>query len=100
MKKIKTNIQSKKFYREANDMQDGWGDNLRSIDELKDKVDTNQDITISEACYVLWAERSINSDLYLKFKDSLIAFHDRKMPYPAWNGMFEDWFLSNNRGSV
>lgn len=93
-----SNIQSESFYQEANDMQDGWGDFLRSIDELKDKVECNEDITINDACYILWADKYVCSSIYLKFKDSVTAYHGRKMPWPAWNGMFEDWSRRTDAG--
>lgn len=86
-----TNIQSESFYQEANDMQEGWGETLRAIDVLKDKFENNENITLKEACYILWAEKFVNSSVYLKFQKAMEAHKRRKMPWPAWNGMFEDW---------
>lgn len=51
-----TNIQSKAFYKEAEDMQKGWGKRLRHIDELKDKVKDMRSIGLNDACYILYGE--------------------------------------------
>jgi hypothetical protein len=84
-------MQSNSFYEEANDMSEGWGDTLRSIDVLRAKFDSNEDITIKDACFILWAEKCVDSHVYLKFKDDMKSYKRRKMPWPAWYGMFEDW---------
>lgn len=91
MPKRKSRMQSKKFYQEANDMTTGWGDNLRKIDILGDKFDRGEDITLKEACFILWAEKCICSNVYLKFENAMKKYNKRKLPWPAWYGMFEDW---------
>lgn len=95
-----SNIQPENFYQEAENMQSGWGEYLRSIDELKDKVDCNEDITIHEACFVLWSERLVSSSIYLAFKKDMDSFAERKMPWPAWHGMFDDWSKRNENKEI
>ena len=49
-------VKSKKFYAEANDMQEGWGDTLRSIDKLRERVKKNLPIPFKDAIWIEWAE--------------------------------------------
>lgn len=100
MKKItqKSNIKSKKFYKEANEIRDGWGETLRKVDVLRDKFDRNERINLKEACYILWVEKFINSDVYLEFQKEMKVqkMDEDNLPWPAWYGMFENWQKSKS----
>ena len=39
----------------------------RSIDRLRKKFDNDKPLSLKEACWILWAERSICSHQYLSF---------------------------------
>lgn len=89
---MKSNIKSKKFYKEAEDMEIGWGRYLRSIDELKDKVDKGENITLKEACWVLYGDGHCSKvwgdfSIYCKFK----KMDRKKLVWQCWNGVFQDW---------
>ena len=84
-------MESEEFYAEAENMQIGWGKRLKLEHELYDRANTNQDITLKETCYMLWAQLLWNSDACIKFENSMEYLKDRKMPWPAWKGLFYDW---------
>jgi len=89
---MKSNIKSKEFYAEADQMSDGWGGYLKSIDTLKDDVHNKKDIVIDDACWILYAEGHCSSVWY-KFKDYCIKnkWEKREMPWEAWKGLFHGW---------
>lgn len=85
-------MKTNKFYKEANDMQPGWGNTLKNIDRLKDKVDSNKCITINEACFVIYGESIASSSVYLRFKDYAIKMYGKKtFPWLAWKALFYNW---------
>ena len=86
-----TNLQSEQFYKEANDMQPGWGDYLKRIDELKNKFDACSQLTIDEACWILWAEKYVPSQSYLAFKQWVKEndLHTHMLTFNIWHGMYE-----------
>ena len=90
--KFKSNVKSKKWYAEANMMSAGWGNYLKSIDELKDAVAKKVDITLNDACWVLYGEGHC-SWTWEKFKKYCISkrWKNKRMPWEAWNGLFSDW---------
>jgi hypothetical protein len=93
MKKEMSNIKSKKFYQEAEDMEPGWGKYLRWIDVLKDKVDNQDNITLKEACWVLYGE-GYNSSYWEMFYKHCTnkKWSKRKMPWDAWKGIHQTFF--------
>lgn len=89
-KKFKSNVQSKAFYKEAEDMQDGWGRYLKSIDMLKDRVELHQNIRLNEACWILYGE-GYCSFVWENFKKYCIKmkWNRKSMPWEAWKGLFD-----------
>lgn len=85
-----SNIEDDSFYDEANDMQDNWGDSLRKIDILKDKVDNNEPISFNDSLYILWAEYKIS---LADHQDQLTAWAcehfviDLKFTIKVWQAM-------------
>lgn len=70
-------------------MQDTY---YNKIDELREKVNSLQNITLEEACWLIWAELNRTSSTWKEFKKNMESFmHGREMPWPAWLGMFHDW---------
>jgi hypothetical protein len=93
---MKNHIEKETFYQEANDMSPGWGKYLKKIDILKNKVEKGDFLVVKEFCYILWAERFVNSDVYLKFKRHVNRKYPKlKMPLPAWYGLWESWEFKN-----
>jgi hypothetical protein len=90
---MKTNIKSKKFYAEAENMETGWGDHLKSIDKLKDKVEQGKDISLNEACWVLWAEVGCCSAVWQVFKEYCVKMRLRRkrVRWEIWYGIFCEW---------
>ena len=87
-----SNIKSKEFYDEAENMQIGWGEYLKSIDELKDKVKYKKNITLREYRWILYGEYypiSIRDQFYEYCKS--LNYTRKKMVYECWNGLFENW---------
>lgn len=89
---MKTNIKSKKFYVEAEGMDKGWGKYLKSIDELKDRVEQQKDITLGDACWVLYGEGCCSS-VWEDFADYCRSkrWGKKTMPWEAWQGLFQKW---------
>jgi hypothetical protein len=81
MKKT-TNIKSKKFYDEAENMQSGWGKYLKSIDILKDKVDNHVDITLNDFCWTLYG----NGESYSTW-ESFKEYCINQLNYKKKNGI-------------
>ena len=92
---MKTNVKSKRFYAEAEDMETGWGKYLKSIDKLKDAVQQQKDITLNDACWVLYGEGHCSST-WEAFRGHCIKkqWSQRKMPCEAWQGIFNSWNIS------
>lgn len=89
----KSNIKSKKFYREAERMEIGWGQYLESIDKLKDKVDFGIEITLKEMCWTLYGD-GYPSSIWEKFKKycEIKKLKNRRMLYHCWKGLFTNWY--------
>ena len=87
-----SNIKSKRFYAEADEMSAGWGHYLKTIDKLKDAVQLGKDITLNEACWILYGEGHC-SDTWEKFRAYCIKrWKQKRMPWEAWNGIFNKWY--------
>ena len=99
--KTKTYIQPKAFYAEAEEMQTGWGKYLRNIDILKDKVAQRKNITLREACWIMYGEGHTSS-YWEAFKTycEKMKWNRRKMPWEAWKGLATTMpsELSHNKG--
>lgn len=81
------------FYAEADEMADGWGDTLRYIDTLKDKIENNKDITLSEYCSSLYGD-GYCSHCYLAFELHVkrdLGYGDKQMIHGCWEGLFKPW---------
>lgn len=91
--KKKSNIESKAFYAEADDMQEGWGKYLRSIDVLKDKVQFNKEITLKEYCWTLYGDYYTSHcwGAFQKYGEKILKLTKKKMIYDAWSGIFSKW---------
>lgn len=92
---MKTNIKSKKFYSEAEDMQKGWGKYLKSIDKLKDAVEHGKDISLNDFRWVLYGNGwcSLIGDNFAEHCQ-VNRWSRKKMPFSAWQGMFDGWYNS------
>lgn len=91
MTKFKSNIKTKKFYAEAEEMSPGWGRYLKLIDKLKNDVDKKRDITLDNACWILYGEGHC-SYVWEEFKKYCISkrWGKRKMPWEDWKGIFNE----------
>lgn len=86
-------MESESFYKEANDMQSGWGNYLYKIDRLRDKVDNDIPINAREACWVLYGESIGNGG----HRDSFLKWAEGEMPgktftWEIWKSLFYGWF--------
>jgi hypothetical protein len=92
---VETQMESTEFYKEANQMEAGWGSFLRRVDRLRERVAKGLKIKLNEAFYILWCE-SNQATILKKFT----AYCTKKkmgslrLPLPAWRGLFEDWSKS------
>lgn len=93
---MKNNIQSRSFYKEAENMQIGWGKYLKCIDELANKVDNQIEIGLKEACWVLYGEGHC-SDVWTKFYDYCESkkLKRKKMIWECWDGLFRRWMIKH-----
>lgn len=89
---MKTNIKSKSFYKEAENMQVGWGKYLKCIDELENKVDNHIEINLKEACWILYGEGHCSA-IWEKFNDYCESrkLGRKKMIWECWNELFQQW---------
>lgn len=88
----KSNIQPKSFYKEAEGMTKGWGSYLRSIDELKDKVDKDIPLTLNEYCWTLYGEGYCSAQWEAFYSYSVkLKLKRKKMLRPCWEGLFREW---------
>ena len=87
-----SNVKSKRFYAEADAMSPGWGKYLKCIDKLKDAVAKKVDISLDDACWVLYGEGHC-SWTWGEFRKYAIKkkWKNKRMPWEAWNGLFADW---------
>jgi hypothetical protein len=87
-----SNIQSKEFYKEAEDMQKGWGKYLKAIDKLKDKVEFHKNLTLAEACWVLYGEGHCSAT-WREFKTHCrsLGLSRKRMIWEGWQGLFDAW---------
>ena len=84
---MKTNIKSKKFYAEAEDMQEGWGDYLRFIDELKDKRQNNGIFSLNQFCWTLYGDGHC-SQTWLDFHAYALKSKILRRSYKNWTILF------------
>lgn len=90
---MKSNIKSKKYYAEGENLSEGWGHYMKSIDILKDKVQNQEDITLKDVCWILYGEGWCSS--YWKgFETYCISkkYKNRKMMWECWKGLFDKWY--------
>jgi hypothetical protein len=87
-----SNIKSKEFYQEAENTQKGWGHYLKAIDKLKDKVENQKNITLSQACWVLYGEGHC-SFTWREFKTYArsLGLSRKRMIWECWKGLFDSW---------
>ena len=87
---MKSHVKSKAFYKEAENMQTGWGRYLKKIDKLKDAVDNDSNITLDDACWILYGE-GYTSLAWGKFRKFCVNKHwgKRKLPWVAWKALFD-----------
>lgn len=91
--KVKSNIKSKKFYAEANDLSEGWGDSLLWIDKLKDKIQFHKEIALNEFCWSLFGDGYTSHcwEAFQKYCKTPLKISNKKMLYDAWRGIFDKW---------
>lgn len=91
--KLNTNIKPKKYYDEANNMSPGWGNTLRWIDGLKDKLKNKQDFTLEEFCYTLYGDGwcSHTWEAFKLYCERDLKYSHKKMVYECWSGLFKCW---------
>jgi hypothetical protein len=88
---MKTNIQSEKFYKEANDMSLGWGDYLREVDKIEDKIQNEEPISLTEARAALWGKIPINSGMCKKFEKYAKNNKLDNLTWKKWKTCFFKW---------
>ncbi len=86
----KSHIKPKSFYKEAEDMQKGWGGYLKKIDKLKDKKQNNSLFTLSEFCWTLYGYGHCSSSWH-KFEQFAKKSGKSKLRYNDWNNLFKKW---------
>ncbi len=93
MKNKVSNLKSKEYYREAESLQKGWGKTLKYIDVLKDKVNADDDVSLKDACYILYLDGwcSYYWEKFYSYSTSK-KWTKRKMPWLAWNALFNKWY--------
>jgi hypothetical protein len=92
----KSYIKDKSYYDEADSMQTGWGDTLRHIDELKDKIQYQIDITLDEFCYSLYGD-GYCSHCWQAFKlycKRTLKYDENRLIQDAWRGIFDKWITT------
>jgi hypothetical protein len=85
-------MESTEFYKEANQMEAGWGNFLRRVDRLRERVDQGLKIKLKDAFYILWCDAN-SADTLKKFTTYCTKkrMGSMQMPLPAWRGLFDDW---------
>lgn len=84
-------MESEEYYAEADEMSPGWGKYLRSIDLLREKYDADAELSLNEACWILWAQEFVPSGRYLAWKASVDKYKNHELPWAAWLGMYREW---------
>jgi hypothetical protein len=89
----KTFIKDEAYYAEAEDMQEGWGETLRYIDTLKDNIQNNVEINLSDYLYSLYGNGYCSHcwkhfERYVKVE---LNYSDKCMLYQCWEGLFKPW---------
>ena len=86
-------IKDDSYYAEAESMQDGWGDTLRWVDVLKDKIQYNKNITLKEFCYSLYGDGHCSHcwDAFKMYCEQDLKYSRKRLLYDAWKGMFDKW---------
>lgn len=89
-------MENKNFYKKANEMQDGWGDYLKKIDLLYEKLNKNVAISDKEACWILYAEYIGNFIDRKKFMQWVRKELPNKMfTWQIWKSLFCGWRLNS-----
>jgi hypothetical protein len=71
-------------------MEKGWGEYLKSIDILRDKVLAHQKIRLKDACWILYAE-GLCSSTWEAFKKAMTAESRKKYMWEDWKRKFNAW---------
>jgi hypothetical protein len=87
---LKSNIKSKKFYADAEDMQEGWGEYLRYIDTLKDKKQDNARFCLNDFCWTLYGDGHC-SNVWEGFKQYANRAGYNCRTYESWTELFNGW---------
>lgn len=87
---MKSNIKPKKFYADAEDMQEGWGKTLRDIDELKDKKSHNGHFSLNQFCYTLYLDGHAAST-WTGFYKYAKRYFGRNFRWRTWSNLFWNW---------
>ena len=89
----KSYIKDDAFYVEADDMQEGWGNTLRHIDELKDKIQYNKEITLNDFCYSLYGDGYCSHcwQAFILYCERDVKYADKQLVYDCWKGLFDKW---------
>lgn len=88
-------LKDESYYQEAELMEKGWGETLKYIDKIKNKVSFNEKMSYREFASVLFGNchcsHCINHfEFYLKSKLKMEVNKER-MIYDAWDGIFQKW---------
>ena len=89
---MKTNIKSKAFYAEAEDMSRGWGKYLRHIDLVKDAIAAGKKICLNDACGALYGE-GVCYTSWEAFRKYCVknGLGKKRLVWEVWRGMFDGW---------
>ena len=89
-KNMKSNAKEESFYHEANEMSRGWGNYMRKIDELKDKIASNNPLSLKEFCWTLYGEGHCSStwESFAKYAEENKHV---KYEFNTWTAIFKKW---------
>jgi hypothetical protein len=88
-----SNIKTKRFYKEAEDMQDGWGKYLRYIDTLKDKAQNNDRMVLNDFCWTLYGDGHCSAT-WGDFKEYAQKTGLYRHRYNKWLEIFDTWCVT------
>ena len=97
----KSFIKSKKYYKEAENMQEGWGETLRQIDILKNKIQFKKEITLDDYCYSLYGDCYCSHcwEAFKLYCEKTLKYSRKKLIHDCWKGLFDFWVKNDYNSS-
>lgn len=89
----KSYIKDKSYYKDAENMQKGWGHTLRFIDTLKDKIQYKKAISLNDFCYSLYGDGYCSHcwQAFRLYCNTPLRYNRKKLIYDGWKGIFDVW---------